>query len=764
MDCKEACRRIVMRLWSGQVEDPQLEAHLAACADCRARLQRYRAVGEVVRELQADRFPPEAEESLREALDRAVAIGPDPKLSPASPRPERSPAQKAAIAVLAIALLVGVTVAILMLSLEKRDLPPTVGKVLGRWGKLYVEMVAPLGWRELNEREPLRPGTTLRTEFDALARIRSGSVEWVLDGSTTVQLSAPGQARLVRGRAAGRLVGEGAEPLVLRTPQGKVSSDDGVVVAAISRFQSVRVDCAAGTATLLEDVRLEAGQCALLVDAAVRRPVRKARVAEMTHWLRAVGDEGHPPLRRRWLASVPLLQERPLLPDHVGVPEMNVSVALAGALALVRVDAALHNTGTKAWSGELGTASMVLPPALVEATASVELPAGGRGRCAAASLHVARERDGRCVLGLCPQAWTNSDIGRMSIAMDAQAESGFELVSCPTHRYQERGVPGAAWSWQGEGVPSTRPVVFECVPRRAKLVDVMAIQGAGSPWLVGAWRPAAVRSRWFGGWEGLVFALDVNGDFGRGGRCSAHEVAERIVRAVPRRGGAAVVAWDGQVRLYPVLLGQAGLREVEGALAALWETEKAGRSAPGEFLNKTALAACTPDGNQVLVCVAGRDAPGEDGASVDILRDRRARLVVVQVGVDWPSIRWRRLCGQSRGLCTAVPAAMSPRLGAADVLWDLRNAPLTGVSIELPEGVAGRLVPAEGSPAGQPVVALVRLPSEEVGAEPARIAARVWRLTLVGQMPLGQPDTVLDGPLARQMAEKLSTLSDPGGM
>ncbi|MFO8008521.1 MAG: hypothetical protein R6V05_12390 [Candidatus Brocadiia bacterium] len=764
MNCREACRRIVLRLWGDEPEDAALDAHLRECEDCGQRLRSYRAVGRRVRTLEADEFPAEAEEALGEALDRAVEMGPDPESNPASPDPERPAGQKAAIAVVAIVLILGVTLAILMLSLEKRDLPPPVGRLTGQWGKLYVEVGAPSGWRELGDEEPLRPGTVLRTQFDAATRIRSGPVEWVLGGGSTIELVAAGQARLVQGHIAARVVEPGTGPLALRTPQGMVRSEDGAVVAEVSRFEAVQVGCTAGEASVLEDTRLKPGQRALLIDAELREPVRQGRTSEMTHWMRALGQEGHPSLERRQLASVPLLRETPALPEHVAVSQMDIRVILVGGLAVVRVETVLHNSGREAWSGVLDPAPMVLPVALAHTTAPVELPPGEQARCATASLHVTRSREGACSVGLSPQAWTDREIGRMGITLDARASEGFALVSCPTHGYRETGVTAKRWSWQGEGVNSGRPVVFEYVPAKGERADVVGVGGPGSRWLVGAWRPPPVPGRWFARRQGAVFAFDVNADAGAGGRCFAHEVADRLLRGLPRRGRLAVAAWDGEARIYPVLLDQLGVRAVEGALAALWAVEKTGVSAPDEFLREITGATSSAEREHVLVCVVGRDAPSEESNAGEALQEGNARLVVVQAGADRPGNGWRRLCKQNRGMCMAVPASMSPRLGAADALWDLRRAPLTEAVMNLPAGVKGRLLPAAATASGRPVVALVRLADGQEDQGTADMTARVGRTGLAGRMSLSEPPYVLDGPLGRQMAEELHALAEPGGM
>ncbi len=82
--------------------------------------------------------------------------------------------------------------------------------------------------------------------------------------------------------------------------------------------------------------------------------------------------------------------------------------------------------------------------------------------------------------------------------------------------------------------------------------------------------------------------------------------------------------------------------------------------------------------------------------------------------------------------------------------------------MELPEGVEGALLPAAGSPSGQALAAVVRLPGgrEEPGS--ARLSARVGRMGMRGQMPLSRPGYVLDGPLGRRMAEELSAWGQAG--
>jgi hypothetical protein len=655
-------------------------------------------------------------------------------------------------------LLLAVIVAILATFAGEYEPPPPAGTVSFAVPAVSVQDPGSPVWRGVGAGESLLPGAGLRTERDAWAKIASGGVEWWLGGSSGLRLGDAGTAELAGGRTFVSCDGSLEGGVRLITTPGEALCAAGEFVAAAST-RRLRVACVSGRVTVKtngdgKEQVLAEGEATMVTQESGACRVRRARVPELTHWLKGFGHGVSGRLRLRQLASVPLDPSEPRLPPAIHVEDLTCRVHLRGPLALVTVRARLQNQSGRPWEGDLSVRELALPVALAATPGSVRLSAGGRGTCEAAAVFVLPEREGRAVLGLNPRVWTGNRVEKLTLSIDASAEEGFDELSCPLAQWSVRKEDSVRWSWSAADLRPGTPVVLEAELGGSNTVDVLQVGNGADVLLLAAWRPKMPRHDWIGRKTNVFVASDVAVSSAEMGRYYGQQVMETVLGALPPGCSTALLAWDGKLRVDPRPLSRHLPARVEDMLAALWDLEVGPGEAGGDFVRQaTALAAAAGD-EKLLVFVTPTQPAALDWLDAGEGLPPDLRVIVLQLDAEVPSAGWRRLCERSGGAAMAVPPSMAPRLAAMDFLWNLKWGAVEERAIGVAGATEGVVLPPPSTFANQPVVALLR--AEREGPTEAGFRVRADGRSRTREFMVRPGEGVAAGELTRRLARSLA--------
>ncbi|MFO7959307.1 MAG: hypothetical protein R6X33_19665 [Candidatus Brocadiia bacterium] len=756
MKCSDARRQMVKSLFGPPEAEGPLQEHLRNCPDCSERFAAYRRMKEEVVELEAAPFPGQVEDTYEERLGEALEQEPDGDLVPARPDPETPGAVKAAIVVVALVGLVGMTVLAMAVFRGDYEPPSPVGRLAQIAGTVQVQDPGAPRWREARAGEDLMPGAMVRSEGDGSALLTTDLADWRLDGFAAIGFGRAGEYELLQGRVHGACRPPEGETVQLLSQQGTIACAEGRFVAVLTP-ERLRVSCVSGEVTLTAgegERTLRPGQRAMVHKGEPAGPVRDGRVAEAVHWLKAFNDDGERLLTRRQLASVPLTAAHPVLPATVGMERLEVRLLVRGPLALVQFEARLHNEGDEAWSGALRPTDVLLPPAMAEVGPSLSLEAGQDGVARAAAVCVLRNREGSRSLGLNPANWVRGPIGTVDLHVDAAVAGGIDQVGLPLHGVRERNLDGFTWSWQGRDVDPTAPFSLEMAPENDETVDALRLAGRGGEYALIGWQPKPRADQWPGRGAHILIAFDATADFGPGGRGYAQEALEAVLGALPTGSFTALAAYDGRLKLDPDPLLRHFPVRVETMLAALWQLDDTSDGEPAPFLENALALASGIEGESTLLFVTGRNVepPGEVEISEDVT------AIVLALGADAPGVALGDFCARTGGLAAGLPHQMAPRLAALDFLSNLRWPALDAPPVLHLRGTESAVVLTRpGQFANQPVVALCRL---DPGADVAgTVEAEAGGRSMKREFELRGEPSAPGGPLIEELVERLRALS-----
>lgn len=756
MKCSDARRQMVKSLFGPPEAEGPLEEHLRNCPDCSERFAAYRRMKKEVVELEAVPFPRQVEETYEERLGEALAQEPDGELVPARPDPETPGAVKAAIVVVALVGLVGMTVLAMAIFRGDYEPPRPVGRLAQIAGTVQVQDPGAPRWREARAGEDLMPGAMVRSEGNGSALVTTDLADWWLDGFAAIGLGRAGEYELLQGRVHGASRAPDGETVQLLSQQGTIECAEGRFVAVLTP-ERLRVTCVKGEVTLTAgegERTLRSGQRAMVHKGEPAGPVRDGRVAEAVHWLKAFGDEGERRLTRRQLASVPLTAAQPGLPATVALERLQVHVRVRGPLALVQFEARLHNEGDEAWSGALRPTDVLLPPPLAEVAPSLSLTAGQDGVARAAAVCVLRNREGSHSLGLNPANWISGPIGTLNLQVDAEVTGGIDEAELPVQGVRERNLDGFTWSWQGRDVDPAVPFVLELVPEDDETIDALRLTSQGREYALIGWRPKAREDEWPGRGAHILIAFDATADFGPGGRGYAQEALEAVLGALPTGSFTALAAYDGRLKLDPDPLLRHFPVRVETMLAALWQLDDRSDGEPAPFLENALALASGIEGESTLLFVTGRDV--EPPREVEMPDDVTA--IVLSLGADDSHVALGDFCARTGGLAAGLPHRMAPRLAALDFLSNLRWPALAAPPVLHLRGTPRPAVlSSPGQFANQPVVALCRLdPGTDIAGT---FEAEAGGRTMEREFELRREPPAPGGALTEELVERLRALS-----
>jgi len=729
MRCREATRLIVRHLTQAEAAGAsyELAEHLRLCPDCARRLEDYWRARDELRALAPAEPPEELHEIMAQGLREALAKPMELDSPPADPTPETSGQKKGAIVVVG---LIGVLAAAMLVGLmfaREGALPAAGAEVVLSAGDAQITPPGTANWRPLGRREPLPPGTQLRTGPGGLVQVRDGPVVWSMPALSRMAFADEHRAELVVGRAYVECAGGADGPSELVTGDGTVTCHRGAFMAARS-LKRLRVGCISGSVVAgvgEQSVELGPGQVAVLAEGRLCGPVRSARSAELAHLLRAFDSYEGTHLSPRQLAAVPLRPEGSVLPPTVAVSVLEIGVVMRGPIALVDVAIVLRNDGQAAWQGALALGDALLPPPLVETPkAELVLEPGGQVVQRLSALCVLREREGFFALGLLPEVWTRTEIEHLKVDVRASADGGIRRFSCPTLGGRLRKPGEVTWAWQGRRVAPETPIVLECELAEGDSADCLALRSEHGAHAVVAWRPELAREEWIKKGRNVFVAFDAAADFGPGGIVAAQEVLEVLLYALPPACSTALLAYDGTLKLEPGRLTAHLPERVEAMLTALWALRDDGEPRTADFLHEALSGADAAQGEALVVFVTGRQAPERLAGSEEVLRDSDVRLCVLQVGAERAAPAYRSLAAASGGVALAVPSRLAAEFGALDLLVNFRWPAVRSAAVEPTGEGEGTVLLGPGDFANQPVVALVSLP-DGASACRARLSAQV---------------------------------------
>jgi len=719
MRCRDARRRIVQCLIEDEQAGPELGEHLRLCPACDRRMEEGRSVRDALRALAPADPPTELDELMAEGMRDALARPMQLDNPPADPTPEMPGQKKGGIVVLVLIGLLVVAVALLAVLAGEPEAGPAGPTVVLSEGEVQVSPPASRNWRPVGGREPLPPGSGLRTAPGAFVRVQDGPVLWSLPPVSRMAFGSDHQGELVAGRAYVKCTGGDDAPCELLTADGAVRCGNGLLVA-FRTLKRLKVGCISGGAVAGEGehaVELQPGQVVVLAEGRPCGPVRTARTAELAHFLRLFGPgDGHR-LSPRHLLTVPLPPAGIVLPDSVALSQLDVRIVMRGPIALIEATMALRNDGPEAWQGTMRLGDATLPPPLAEQPAAAALAAGAEATLRAVALCVARGREDHYALGLLPEAWTAKEIERLTVQVDATADGGVRAFACPTLGEEQRKPGTVAWAWQGDRVSPGTPIVIECELAGREGADFLVLHGDEGTQVVTAWRPQAGREEWIRKGRNVFIAFDAAGDFGCGGMAAAQDVLEVLLNALPPACATALLAYDGTLKLEPGRLAAHGPERVEAMLKGLWALRDDGEPRPADFLHEAITGAAAPQEESLLIFVTGREGPDVLEACEAALRTSGVCLAVLQVGAERPAPAYQALAKASGGVALAMPARRAAEPGTLDFLTGLRSPAVRNVQIA-PEGPGeGTVLLGPSDFANQPVVALVDVPKSASGVK-----------------------------------------------
>ncbi|MHC5033919.1 MAG: hypothetical protein ACYTFZ_02635 [Planctomycetota bacterium] len=752
--CRAATRQVVRALLvpaEGTVER-EVAGHLQLCPDCAQRASTYQRIRDDVQGLAPVEMPEELAELAEEAVRQALAAPEAPKRPPACAKPERPHWEKVLMSLGALGALVLLAIGLLAAFPGKGRRIESAGEIILCEGKVEMKAPGASKWHTIGPREFLTEGALLRTDPGSLLKVRGDGVEWWLAGMSSIALGDSRTAELLAGRAYIRCDGTAESATRLASANGSVSCSQGEFTATVS-LKRLRVSCISGTVAMGGELRPEQllpGQNAMLVEGERSGPVRQARKAEVTHWLGSFESYEGRRLLPRHLAVVPLAPDVPALPEEIAVDELRVRVLLSGPVALIELSAAIRNKGSRPWRGLLSTGGLILPVPLAEARSDeVEVEPGQKRELRVAALSLLRLRDKYYGLGLNLFAWTEGEVGKLTLEVNATAEGGVREFDCPTldHRLKKPGE--VQWVRHVEQFDPKTPIVWELAFAEREGVDALCLDTATGREVLVAWRPNPASDEWLKEGRSVFVAFDAAGDFGAGGRTCAHEVLEGLLGFLPSGSSTALLAYDGTVKLDPDRLMQHFPVRMELMLESLWGLQDGKLPGGPGFLRRAIELVAAGKDERLLVLVAGRHPEVEETLRA-LQVPPNLRIATLQVGEGAPADAYRELCARTGGVAVALPESQSPDLAVFDFLSNLRWPAVRQAAVRI-EGAEP--VTANGDFASQPVAALVPVSRARRGAT-GRFKADLGDNRLARDFSLQQP-RVLDGPTAEQLARAL---------
>jgi hypothetical protein len=742
----------------------ELAEHLRACPECARREAAYVQVRDEVRSMEPIEPPGELAEMLALGLQEALTRGTPPKRAPADPKPELAGYKKALIVGTVLIFLVALTVGLFVVFSGERAPVPNVAAVALLSGTADVRTPGSSDWHQARPREFLPPGVQLRTGPDSALKLRAAGVEWWLPAISAMGLEEPGLAELLVGRVYARCDGSKGSPVKLVSANGTVTCNEGEF-SAVASLKRLRVGCISGSVQVGEEgqqTRLNAGQCAMLVERSLSGPTRSARPGELAHWLLSLEEYGGRCLSPRQRASVRVTPQTPILRNSVRIDDLGITAVVRGPVALVSIAAVLHNGGTEPWRGSLSAADVLLPPVLAQAESEpIELAPGVEAACRTAAVCLLQGRDGFYALGVNPNVWTRGEIGRLNLRVSASAEGGLRTFDCPTMNCRLKRPEHVDWAVSRDRVSPATPVVLEFEFERADCVDALQFETAKGVRALAAWRPDPPGDEWLRKARNVFIAVDVAADFGGAGRTYEQEAAEALLSCLPPGCATALIAYDGGLKVERSRLALHLPLRVEAMLEGLWCLNDNGESRTRDFLHEAVALASGAQGGGLLIFVTGRDQVGDLSQVADAAKAAGIRVAVLQVGSDDAAPAYRALTGATGGVALGLPDSEAPELAVLDFLANLRVSGTAGASVATEKGIEAAAFPPAGNFANQPVTGLLEAPSD---ANPirGRFSMMAGERRLVHEFTLQvKGDIALSGALADELVRGLEARTAP---
>ena len=720
MNCKEAAEAIARALF--EALPPQaskdLEIHLKGCWRCSDRLKTALGIRRVIGDLTPMDVPEEVIDGLSERIRESLAGPPGLDRPPAVPHPEKSLGRKLAIVVGSLAAVLLVMAILMFVSGRTGSPRAEIGTVACAVGTAEFQTPGMTKWARVRPGDPVLTGTGLRAEGGGMLRATVGDAEWWLDEYCTVTFTDERTVELLDGRVYVEVRSEAQGPIHLNSREGALRCGKGSFTVEVKR-KHLLVGCIAGDAYVEHEGRrldLPAGSYAMLVEGEPVGPVRRAHPEQLKHWLRRYDlDSGDGPLTLRQVGSMPVAQATSALPNSVVLDVLKVDVVTRGAIALVHGWATVRNTGESPWSGELSIGDLLLPGALAEAgDGPISLDAGATTEREFAALCLMRPRSNVYSLAVAPQAWTEKTVGRLDINVDADADGGLRMVSCPNYQLRQRGRDRLLWSHTGQDADASPPILLEFRFDRTSGADTMSLLTPDGGHAVACWRPPVGNGAWFSRGS-LLLAFDATAFQRSEDRVYAHEFVATLFRYLPFMLGTTLLAHDGAVHMEPTGIQPHNPSRTAAMLIGLWKLEPEAEAGGDGFLKTAVGIAGGAKEKCMVVFVTGPDFDPETAGAEEAIQDEDVRVIVVRLGAPEPGLWTAVQDGERRVVVMDFTRRMAGWAAALDVFRVLEWSVLADVRVQASAPATAAIVPSTLSFSTQPMLALVSGVSADTG-------------------------------------------------